>query len=108
MGATPVANQYPREAPGAIRCSPRFAIFFPRTHVPDSSPITISVSAEEATKRLDQFLTAHLQDISRARVQEMIATEKILINGAPAKPSLKLRGGEQITVLAPAERPPLR
>ena len=76
--------------------------------MPEPSPITISVSAADATKRLDQFLTTHLKDISRARVQEMIATEKILINGAPAKPSLKLRGGEQITVLAPAERPPLR
>ena len=41
-------------------------------------------------------------------MQELIRDEKILLNGAPAKPSLKLRGDERITVLGPAERAPLR
>jgi 23S rRNA pseudouridine1911/1915/1917 synthase len=41
-------------------------------------------------------------------VQELIAAENILVNDAPAKASLKLRGEEHITVLAPAARPPLR
>ncbi len=31
-----------------------------------------------------------------------------MVNGAAAKPSLKLRGDEQISMLGPAERPPLR
>jgi 23S rRNA pseudouridine1911/1915/1917 synthase len=65
-------------------------------------------AAEHAAKRLDQFLVSHLPDISRARVQEMIAQEKVLVDGKPAKPSLRLRGGEIIEILAPAERPPLR
>ena len=47
-------------------------------------------------------------EVSRARVQELIRDEKILLNGAPAKPSLKLRGDERITVVGPAERAPLR
>ena len=64
--------------------------------------------AEDAAKRLDQFLATRLDNVSRARVQELITTEKVLVNGTPAKPSLKLRGGEQITVLAPADRLPLR
>ncbi len=49
-----------------------------------------------------------MDKVSRARVQELITTQKVLVNGTPAKPSLKLRGGEQITVLEPAYRPPLR
>jgi 23S rRNA pseudouridine1911/1915/1917 synthase len=75
--------------------------------VPEQFPITLSIAEDDAGKRLDQFLVAHL-DVSRARVQQLIAQEKILLNDAPAKASLKLRGGERITVLGPAERPPLR
>src|ERR1035438_10001041 len=70
-------------------------------------PILVPVAPDDAGKRLDQFLVAHL-DVSRARVQQLISEEKVLLNDAPAKPSLKLRGGESITVLSRAERPPLR
>ena len=73
----------------------------------EDSSILVSVSADDAGKRLDQLLAAHL-DVSRARVQQLISQEKVLVNDAPAKASLKLRGGEHITVLGSAERPPLR
>ena len=71
-------------------------------------PILIYVAAEDAGKRLDQFLAARLESISRARVQEMIAEGKVLVNDFPAKASLKLRGGERIGVLAEAQRAPLK
>ena len=71
-------------------------------------PILSSVAADEAGKRLDQFLTARLETTSRARVQEMIADGKVLVNDAPAKASLKLRGGERISVLGEAQRAPLK
>jgi len=41
-------------------------------------------------------------------VQQLISQEKVLVNDEPAKASLKLRGGERISVLGSAERPPLR
>ena len=69
--------------------------------------ITISVAGAASRQRLDQFLAAHL-DVSRARVQQLISEEKVLVNDAPAKASLRLRGGERIAVLGSAERPPLR
>ncbi len=72
------------------------------------SPANILASEEDVGKRLDLFLTSQLADISRARVQELIDTEKVLVDGAPSKSSYKLRGGEQISILAPAARPPLR
>jgi len=75
--------------------------------MPEAFPILISVAPEDAGKRLDQLLAAHL-DVSRARVQQLISEEKVLVNDAPAKASLKLRGGERITVLGSANRPPLR
>ncbi len=75
---------------------------------PAQFPVTISVPAEAAGQRLDQFLTAQIPDISRARVQQLLQEEKALVNGAAAKPSYKLRGGEQITVLGDPQPPPLR
>ena len=75
--------------------------------MPETFPILISVAADDAGKRLDQSLAAHL-DVSRARVQQLISEEKVLVNEAAAKASLKLRGGERITVLGSGERPPLR
>ena len=71
-------------------------------------PMTITVAPESAGQRLDQFLAAQLPDSSRSRVQQLIAEEKALVGDAPAKPSLKLRGGEQITILGDPVLPPLR
>jgi len=75
--------------------------------VSEAFPIVISVPAEEAGKRLDQLLATQL-DVSRARVQQLISEAKVLVNDASAKAALKLRGGERITVLGSASRPPLR
>src|ERR1700685_2928663 len=74
----------------------------------ESFHILISVAAEDAGKRLDQFLAARLESVSRARVQEMIAENLVLVNDAAAKASLKLRGGERISVLGEAQRAPLK
>jgi 23S rRNA pseudouridine1911/1915/1917 synthase len=73
-----------------------------------SFPITIVVPAEAAGQRLDLFLTTHLPNVSRARVQQLITEETALLNDSPAKPSLKLKGGETITVLGDPKPAPLR
>ena len=64
-------------------------------------------TTEDVGQRLDHFLALRL-DVSRARVQQLIFEQKVLVNSEPAKASLKLRGGERITVVGPAARPPLR
>jgi 23S rRNA pseudouridine1911/1915/1917 synthase len=69
---------------------------------------TFHVPLDTAGTRLDQFLVAQLGKVSRARVQELIAQEKVLVNGAVAKAATKLRGGERVEVTGEAERPPLR
>jgi 23S rRNA pseudouridine1911/1915/1917 synthase len=76
--------------------------------MPESFPIVIPIAAEDAGKRLDQFLTLRLHGVSRARVQELIAQGKVLVNDVVAKASMKLRGGERISVLGEAQRAPLR
>lgn len=76
--------------------------------MPEAFPILISIAPDDAGKRLDQLLAARLDAVSRARVQEMIAEGLVLVNDAPAKASLKLRGEERISVLGEAQRAPLK
>jgi len=76
--------------------------------MPAKFPMMITVAADSSGQRLDQFLATQLPDTSRSRVQQLIAEEKALVGGAPAKASLKLRGGEEITVLGDPVLPPLR
>ena len=68
---------------------------------------SIDVSEEDAGKRLDVLLVGRLA-VSRARVQQLISEEKVFVNDAPAKASLKLRGNDRITIAGSPERPPLR
>ena len=63
---------------------------------------------EDSGKRLDQYLTAALGTVSRARVQELIDQSKALVDGRVVRASYKLRGDETITITGPAERPPIR
>lgn len=71
-------------------------------------PLLISATADDAGKRLDQFLATQLHETSRARVQQLISQNLVLVNDVAAKASLRLRGGERIAVLAAAESKPLR
>ena len=73
-----------------------------------SPEMVLWLTPEHAGRRLDQFLVSQLPDVSRARIQELIAQQKVLVNGASAKASLRLRGNETVAILGPAERPPLR
>ncbi len=57
--------------------------------------------------RLDRFIAANCRELSRTRVQELIESGLVLIDGVVAKKgSLHLRGGEKISVEA-SERPPI-
>ena len=71
-------------------------------------PILISATEEDAGKRLDQFLVAHMPETSRARVQQLIAQQLVMVNDSVARASLRLRGGERIAVVGSAVQPPLR
>jgi 23S rRNA pseudouridine1911/1915/1917 synthase len=71
-------------------------------------PLLISATEQDAGKRLDQFLVAHLPETSRARVQQLIVQELVMVNDSVARASLRLRGGERIAVIGSAVQPPLR
>jgi 23S rRNA pseudouridine1911/1915/1917 synthase len=67
-----------------------------------------TVPAEAAGTRLDSWLTAQLEGVSRSRVQLLLEQESVLVNGAGAKPSLRLEGGEHVAVLREPVLPPLK
>jgi 23S rRNA pseudouridine1911/1915/1917 synthase len=71
-------------------------------------PIDIHVEPTDAGTRLDQFLVSRMPDVSRARVQQLIREEKVVVDGKPTKASLKLRGEEHIAIVGEALPPPLR
>jgi 23S rRNA pseudouridine1911/1915/1917 synthase len=62
--------------------------------------------SSDAGKRLDQMLHERLPQFSRSRIQEWIKGGRVLVDGAPERPSRVVRGAE-IVELEPAEPPPL-
>jgi 23S rRNA-/tRNA-specific pseudouridylate synthase len=57
-------------------------------------PITLVVSPDGAGQRLDQYLATQLSEVcqvevSRARVQQLIAKGEVLVNGIEAKGALR-------------------
>ncbi|HLY43119.1 MAG TPA: RluA family pseudouridine synthase [Terracidiphilus sp.] len=68
----------------------------------------IAVPKEAAGQRLDQFLTAQLEGVSRSRVQLLLGQGDVLVDDARPKASLKLRGGERIVISGEPHPVPLK
>ena len=106
-GAINFSPQRHREKLGSEKISPRLASQV-NSQAVDDFPKHFVAAEEARGQRLDQFLVAQLAETSRARIQLLIAEEKVRVNDVPAKASLRLRGGERIAVLGAVELPPLR
>jgi 23S rRNA pseudouridine1911/1915/1917 synthase len=68
---------------------------------------TLVVEERDAGTRLDRYLAAQLPELSRTRIQELIESGLVLIDGSPTKGAYRLRVGQKLAVTAQA-RPPLR
>jgi len=60
-----------------------------------------SLIAGERDVRLDKYVCQQLPELSRSRVQKLIADGHITVNGRPAKPGLKLNIGDRLKVAVP-------
>jgi 23S rRNA pseudouridine1911/1915/1917 synthase len=69
---------------------------------------TIDVSPEARGQRLDRFLAAQLDGVSRSRVQMLLEQGDVLVDGEREKASLKLRGGEKIAIIGEPRPAPLK
>lgn len=67
--------------------------------------VTLSVT-EVGTERLDRWLSKHLSDLSRSRIQKLIEQGQVALNGQPC-PSKKVavQAGDTIAVTLPAAQP---
>ncbi len=62
----------------------------------------LAVAGEDEGRRLDVFVAACLPELSRSRVQHLLLEGHVLIEGAPARASRRVKQGEQVEVFIPA------
>ncbi|MDQ3181454.1 MAG: RluA family pseudouridine synthase, partial [Acidobacteriota bacterium] len=62
----------------------------------ETSAFILHPSSLDLGKRLDAFLAENIEDWSRARLQRLIEGGDVLVNQKDAKPSYKLREGDEI------------
>jgi 23S rRNA pseudouridine1911/1915/1917 synthase len=75
------------------------------TPTPRAAQQQFTVDANEAGRRLDVIVAEHCSQLSRTRVQELIDSGRVLLDGKAArKGSVHLRGGEKI-IIEISERP---
>jgi 23S rRNA pseudouridine1911/1915/1917 synthase len=63
------------------------------------------VYEDEIPERLDLFLSRHVPDLTRSAIQRLVEAGLITVDGRPAKPSLKLKGGERVVIEIPPPVP---
>jgi 23S rRNA pseudouridine1911/1915/1917 synthase len=61
-----------------------------------SRHVVLVVSDDDPPDRLDHYLGAHAPELSRTRAKEIITEGLVTLNGAPAKPSVKVTPGDVI------------
>ncbi len=64
----------------------------------DSEIRTFRIGPQEAGLRLDAYLASQIEGWSRARLQRLIESEDVLVNGRPSKPSRKLHENDELEV----------
>ena len=72
---------------------------------PEAETLVFDVGLEDAGARLDAFLAARVEGVSRSTLKRVIDEGEVLVGGRAAKPSLKLKGGEHVEVELPAPPP---
>ena len=72
---------------------------------PEAATFAFDVAAEDAGARLDAFLAARVEGVSRSTLKRAIDDGDVLVGGRVAKPSHKLKAGERVEVELPAPPP---
>ncbi|RPH32843.1 RluA family pseudouridine synthase, partial [bacterium] len=65
----------------------------------------IVVPPGKKKERLDVFLTAHVENATRSKVQRAIKEGAVLVNGKPVRPSHPVAPGEVIHIVLPKPPP---
>lgn len=65
----------------------------------------MTVDPEAGEQRLDVFLAACLQELSRAQLQRLIEDGQVLVDGRSSRASLRVRPGQRVEVRIPPPQP---
>jgi 23S rRNA pseudouridine1911/1915/1917 synthase len=68
--------------------------------------LTFAVGEDDAGIRLDRFLATRAGELSRTRIQELIAEGRVSVNGVVTKPSHRLEAGELVDIEVPQAEGP--
>jgi len=63
--------------------------------------LTYTIDADQRGERLDRYLATQCGDASRVEVQRWIKEARVMVNGRPAKASLRLATGDAVELLRP-------
>ena len=66
---------------------------------------TLRIEDDETNLRLDIYLADRVPHLSRARIQRLIGTQAVTINGVPGKSSYRTRAGDEVVVTIPTAKP---
>ena len=66
---------------------------------------TLTAGPAAAGQRLDRWLAAACDDLSRSALQSLMEEGRVTVDGRPANKKNKLRGGETITLTLPDPQP---
>jgi 23S rRNA pseudouridine1911/1915/1917 synthase len=69
---------------------------------PEATTLAFRAGEADAGARLDAFLAARVEDVSRTRLKHAIEDGDVLVAGRAAKPSYKLRAGDLVELETPA------
>jgi 23S rRNA pseudouridine1911/1915/1917 synthase len=69
--------------------------------IENPTPIEFVVSKNDAKVRLDQFLAKRLPEYSRSRLQQLIRSGFVRLNGATSRPRQIVRGGDKVNLVEP-------
>ncbi|MCC8190503.1 MAG: RluA family pseudouridine synthase [Planctomycetes bacterium] len=75
------------------------------TDRPAAKRVVMVLPAALAGQRLDQALVLLLPDYSRAFLKKLLDGDGVRLDGRPAKPSLRVKGGEEVTLTIPEAVP---
>ena len=73
---------------------------------PQNNQRELLVPSSDIGARLDRYVAAQCPELSRTRIQELIESGLVLIDGRSGKAAQRLRGGERVTVQAPPRPAP--
>ena len=75
------------------------------TAEPEAEVLTFVAEETDAGVRLDAFLAARVEGVSRSTLKRVIDDGEVLVSGRAAKPSHKLKAGERVEFELPAPPP---